>query len=137
MFYLKDTLTFVKRPRALLHVFRNVSGDLQNNIDQEMPSVKDKQLGRCKICPAYTFLSATEKKRHMSIFHPMKSAGSQRASSLLQVQERGRKMMWMWRTGQTCSGWIHSKCIPPDLSQMPTFIAMFVCLENVLKVYVS
>ena len=47
--------------------------DLQNNIDKEMPSVKNKQLGRCKICPAYTFLSETERKRHMSIFHPNKS----------------------------------------------------------------
>ena len=48
--------------------------DLLSNMGQEMPSVKDKQLGRCEICPAYTFLSVTEKKRHMSIFHPKKSA---------------------------------------------------------------
>ena len=48
--------------------------DLLSNMGQEMPSVKDKQLGRCEICPAYTFLSVTEMKRHMSIFHPNKSA---------------------------------------------------------------
>ena len=47
----------------------------------EMPSVKGKDLQKCGICPAYTFLSATEKKRHMSIVHPTKPTKSQQPHS--------------------------------------------------------
>lgn len=38
-----------------------------------MPSSQNLELGRCPICPAFTFLSKTEKKRHNRIFLPTDS----------------------------------------------------------------
>ena len=37
-----------------------------------MPSHIEKYLHACEYCPAYMFLSITEKNRHMRIFHPKK-----------------------------------------------------------------
>lgn len=37
--------------------------------DSEMPSCQGSDLGKCTICPAYSFTSKTEKKRHMKVFH--------------------------------------------------------------------
>ena len=54
--------------------------DFESSTCLDMPSLKIKELGKCEICPAYVFLSATEKKRHMSIFHPKKSAKLQKTS---------------------------------------------------------
>lgn len=38
--------------------------------DMGMPSVVGSELGMCKHCPAFTFLSKTEKERHLKVFHP-------------------------------------------------------------------
>lgn len=38
-------------------------------LDNGMPSYMEKDLRKCAYCPAYVFLSQTEKTRHMRIFH--------------------------------------------------------------------
>ena len=41
-------------------------------LDSGMPSYIQKDLLECAYCPAYVFLSKTEKARHIQIFHPKK-----------------------------------------------------------------
>ena len=38
--------------------------------DTGMPSAANSSLGKCPCCPYFTFLSKTEKERHMKVFHP-------------------------------------------------------------------
>ena len=44
--------------------------------DQYMPSSQESELGCCLYCPEYTFLSKTEKKRHLQVFHPKRRTPS-------------------------------------------------------------
>ena len=41
--------------------------------DNGMPSAADSNLGNCPSCPSFTFLSKTEKERHIKVFHPSMS----------------------------------------------------------------
>ena len=65
---------------TFLGLYEKEPGDLESSTCLDMPSLISIELGKCEICPAYVFLSATEKKWHMTIFHPKKSAKLQKTS---------------------------------------------------------
>ena len=55
--------------------------------DSALPSCKGSDLGRCQFCPAFSFLSKTEKKRHMSVFHRHASKRSAKRRKSLQAMQ--------------------------------------------------
>ena len=62
--------------------------------DQHLPSVQESELGRCSDCPEYVFLSKTEKKRHLQVFHPQKRKPRQQKSPA-----SGGKFQCMYKLG--------------------------------------
>ena len=52
-------------------------------LDSGMPSYIEKDLRECAYCPAYVFLSKTEKTRHIRIFHPNKYHRQSRSTKSL------------------------------------------------------
>ena len=50
--------------------------------DSLLPSCQNQELGRCSSCPAFTFLSKTE-KRHISVFHRHSSPSTAKSKPLI------------------------------------------------------
>ena len=51
--------------------------------DSLLPSCQNQELGRCSVCPAFMFLSNTEKKRHISVFHRHFSPSTAKSKPLI------------------------------------------------------